>query len=188
MEPSSCSLVAVLPPFSLSLPCLKKLRASCYTQRDPLLSVSVVRREVVSCLSNRNLGIISEPGWRVGVGAEWLFPDRCKAVSSLLRISSFPHFQMPPPGIPPPFPPMGLPPMSQRPPAIPPMPPGIMPPMLPPIGAPPPLTQVILSPVPGPQKTLVILAAGRGESGYLDLRSWGGEGGNVGPGPGGFVC
>uniref|UniRef100_A0A8C9K0L1 Pre-mRNA-processing factor 40 homolog B n=1 Tax=Panthera tigris altaica TaxID=74533 RepID=A0A8C9K0L1_PANTA len=56
---------------------------------------------------------------------------------------SFPHFQMPPPGIPPPFPPMGLPPMSQRPPAIPPMPPGIMPPMLPPMGAPPPLTQVI---------------------------------------------
>uniref|UniRef100_M3ZAC1 Pre-mRNA processing factor 40 homolog B n=1 Tax=Nomascus leucogenys TaxID=61853 RepID=M3ZAC1_NOMLE len=64
--------------------------------------------------------------------------------SSLLSISSFPHFQMPPPGIPPPFPPMGLPPMSQRPPAIPPMPPGILPPMLPPMGAPPPLTQVIL--------------------------------------------
>uniref|UniRef100_A0A8C0KLG6 Pre-mRNA-processing factor 40 homolog B n=1 Tax=Canis lupus dingo TaxID=286419 RepID=A0A8C0KLG6_CANLU len=66
---------------------------------------------------------------------------------------SFPHFQMPPPGIPPPFPPMGLPPMSQRPPAIPPMPPGIMPPMLPPMGAPPPLTQVILSPPVVPQKT-----------------------------------
>uniref|UniRef100_A0A2K6QJ17 Pre-mRNA-processing factor 40 homolog B n=1 Tax=Rhinopithecus roxellana TaxID=61622 RepID=A0A2K6QJ17_RHIRO len=76
-------------------------------------------------------------------------------MSSLLSICSFPHFQMPPPGIPPPFPPMGLPPMSQRPPAIPPMPPGILPPMLPPMGAPPPLTQVIVSPPPGPQKTLV---------------------------------
>lgn len=90
-------------------------------------------------------------GW---VGDEWLFPDRDRAVSPLLRLSSFPHFQMPPPGIPPPFPPMGLPPMSQRPPAIPPMPPGIMPPMLPPMGAPPPLTQVISSPAPGPQKIL----------------------------------
>uniref|UniRef100_A0A2I2ZT30 Pre-mRNA-processing factor 40 homolog B n=1 Tax=Gorilla gorilla gorilla TaxID=9595 RepID=A0A2I2ZT30_GORGO len=67
-------------------------------------------------------------------------------MSSLLSISSFTHFQMPPPGIPPPFPPMGLPPISQRPPAIPPMPPGILPPMLPPMGAPPPLTQVIVSP------------------------------------------
>uniref|UniRef100_A0A452TL80 Pre-mRNA-processing factor 40 homolog B n=1 Tax=Ursus maritimus TaxID=29073 RepID=A0A452TL80_URSMA len=87
------------------------------------------------------------------VGDKWIFPDRSKEVSFLLSVPSFPHFQMPPPGIPPPFPPMGLPPMSQRPPAIPPMPPGIMPPMLPPMGAPPPLTQVILSPAPVPQKT-----------------------------------
>uniref|UniRef100_A0A2K6AI27 Pre-mRNA-processing factor 40 homolog B n=1 Tax=Mandrillus leucophaeus TaxID=9568 RepID=A0A2K6AI27_MANLE len=77
-------------------------------------------------------------------------------MSSLLSVCSFPHFQMPPPGIPPPFPPMGLPPMSQRPPAIPPMPPGILPPMLPPMGAPPPLTQVIVSPPLGPQKTLAL--------------------------------
>lgn len=82
-----------------------------------------------------------------------MFPAPSKAVSPLLISPSFPHFQMPPPGIPPPFPPMGLPPMSQRPPAIPPMPPGIMPPMLPPMGSPPPITQVILSPAPKPLKT-----------------------------------
>uniref|UniRef100_A0A2K6KKS9 Pre-mRNA-processing factor 40 homolog B n=1 Tax=Rhinopithecus bieti TaxID=61621 RepID=A0A2K6KKS9_RHIBE len=62
-------------------------------------------------------------------------------MSSLLSICSFPHFQMPPPGIPPPFPPMGLPPMSQRPPAIPPMPLASCP-NASTNGAPPPLTQI----------------------------------------------
>lgn len=161
MEPSSCSLVLVI--LSFPSPFLTSQEAVCLPVRPrgppSYQSFSVVRRVAVSyfVLSKLNFGIASEPGWKVQVRDKWVFSARTKAVSSLLSISSFPHFQMPPPGIPPPFPPMGLPPMSQRPPAIPPMPPGIMPPMLPPMGSPPPLTQVFLPSAPGPQKTCQII-------------------------------